>query len=150
AAAGSRWPRGTSPECAAPGRFDRRWCARVCSRRVRSPRAVRNRPWRTSACPALCPVSSDGLTLTRRARGVVPDHVGRTGRAGQLAMRCPRCYGMSWYGTLGGVTVEARIEHVGSLLRPRFLRDAREAYARAELTPAEFKSAEDRAVREIV
>jgi 5-methyltetrahydropteroyltriglutamate--homocysteine methyltransferase len=48
------------------------------------------------------------------------------------------------------VTVDARVEHVGSLLRPRFLRDAREAYARGELTPAEFKAAEDRAVREVV
>jgi len=48
------------------------------------------------------------------------------------------------------VTVHARVEHVGSLLRPQFLRDAREAYARGELTPAELKAAEDRAVREIV
>jgi len=48
------------------------------------------------------------------------------------------------------VTVDTRVEHVGSLLRPRFLRDAREAYNRGELTPAEFKVAEDRAVREIV
>jgi 5-methyltetrahydropteroyltriglutamate--homocysteine methyltransferase len=48
------------------------------------------------------------------------------------------------------VAVNARVEHVGSLLRPQFLRDAREAYARGELTPAEFKAAEDRAVREIV
>ena len=44
----------------------------------------------------------------------------------------------------------ARVEHVGSLLRPQFLRDAREAYARGELTPAQFKAVEDRAVREIV
>jgi 5-methyltetrahydropteroyltriglutamate--homocysteine methyltransferase len=48
------------------------------------------------------------------------------------------------------VAIDARVEHVGSLLRPRFLRDAREACARGELTPAEFKAAEDRAVREIV
>jgi 5-methyltetrahydropteroyltriglutamate--homocysteine methyltransferase len=46
--------------------------------------------------------------------------------------------------------VTARVEHVGSLLRPQFLRDAREAWARGELTPAEFKAAEDRAVREVV
>jgi 5-methyltetrahydropteroyltriglutamate--homocysteine methyltransferase len=45
---------------------------------------------------------------------------------------------------------DARVEHVGSLLRPGFLRDAREAHARGELTPAEFKAAEDRAVRQIV
>jgi 5-methyltetrahydropteroyltriglutamate--homocysteine methyltransferase len=53
-------------------------------------------------------------------------------------------------GRLGGVAVDARVEHVGSLLRPQFLRDAREAYARGELTPAEFKAAEDQAVRQIV
>jgi 5-methyltetrahydropteroyltriglutamate--homocysteine methyltransferase len=48
------------------------------------------------------------------------------------------------------MTVLARVEHVGSLLRPAFLRDAREAYARGAFTPAEFKAAEDRAVRAIV
>jgi len=56
----------------------------------------------------------------------------------------------AWCGTLGGVAVHARVEHVGSLLRPQFLRDARDAFARGELTPAEFKAAEDRAVREVV
>jgi 5-methyltetrahydropteroyltriglutamate--homocysteine methyltransferase len=48
------------------------------------------------------------------------------------------------------VAVTARAEHVGSLLRPEFLRDARDAYARGELAPADFKAAEDRAVREAV
>jgi 5-methyltetrahydropteroyltriglutamate--homocysteine methyltransferase len=48
------------------------------------------------------------------------------------------------------VTVTARVEHVGSLLRPPFLRDARAALARGKLTPAGFKAAEDRAVREAV
>ena len=48
------------------------------------------------------------------------------------------------------MAVDARVEHVGSLLRPQFLRSARDAYARGELTPAEFKTAEDRAVREVV
>lgn len=43
--------------------------------------------------------------------------------------------------------VDARVEHVGSLLRPEFLRDARDAYGRGELTPAGLKAAEDRAVR---
>jgi 5-methyltetrahydropteroyltriglutamate--homocysteine methyltransferase len=38
----------------------------------------------------------------------------------------------------------------GSLLRPQFLRDAREACVGGELTPAQFKAAEDRAVREVV
>jgi len=46
--------------------------------------------------------------------------------------------------------VTARVEHVGSLLRPPFLRDARAARARGEITPAEFKAAEDRAVRQVV
>lgn len=50
----------------------------------------------------------------------------------------------------GVVAIIARVEHVGSLLRPRFLQDAREARARGELAPAGFKAAEDRAVREIV
>ena len=48
------------------------------------------------------------------------------------------------------MTVVARVEHVGSLLRPSFLRDARVAQSRAEIAPAEFKEAEDRAVREVV
>lgn len=48
------------------------------------------------------------------------------------------------------MAVTARVEHVGSLLRPQYLRDARETRARGEITPASFKAAEDRAVREIV
>lgn len=48
------------------------------------------------------------------------------------------------------MTVTARVEHVGSLLRPQFLRDARDAHARHELSPAGLKAAEDRAVREAV
>ncbi len=48
------------------------------------------------------------------------------------------------------VTVTARVEHVGSLLRPPFLLDARAARARGDIGPAEFKAAEDRAVREVV
>ncbi len=48
------------------------------------------------------------------------------------------------------MAVNARVEHVGSLLRPRYLRDARAARRRGELGPAEFKAVEDRAVREIV
>ncbi|MGN6176334.1 MAG: cobalamin-independent methionine synthase II family protein [Streptosporangiaceae bacterium] len=44
----------------------------------------------------------------------------------------------------------ARVEHVGSLLRPPYLRDARAALSRGEMAPAEFKAAEDRAVREAV
>jgi len=48
------------------------------------------------------------------------------------------------------MSVDARVEHVGSLLRPQYLRDAREAYAQGVLSPAAFKAVEDRAVREIV
>jgi 5-methyltetrahydropteroyltriglutamate--homocysteine methyltransferase len=48
------------------------------------------------------------------------------------------------------MTVVARVEHVGSLLRPSFLRDARAALTNGDITPAEFKAAEDRAVREVV
>ena len=44
----------------------------------------------------------------------------------------------------------ARVEHVGSLLRPPYLRDARAALSRDEMAPADFKAAEDRAVREAV
>src|SRR5262249_13383603 len=51
---------------------------------------------------------------------------------------------------LGVVAVHARVGAVGGLRRPQFLRDAREAYARGELAPAEFKAAEERAVREVV
>jgi 5-methyltetrahydropteroyltriglutamate--homocysteine methyltransferase len=46
--------------------------------------------------------------------------------------------------------VTARVEHVGSLLRPAFLRQARDALAAGTIPPAEFKAAEDRAVREVV
>lgn len=48
------------------------------------------------------------------------------------------------------MTVIARVEHVGSLLRPSFLRDARAAHTGGELGPPGFKAAEDRAVREVV
>ena len=48
------------------------------------------------------------------------------------------------------MTVTARVEHVGSLLRPAHLLDARASYASGEIAPAEFKAAEDRAVREVV
>jgi 5-methyltetrahydropteroyltriglutamate--homocysteine methyltransferase len=48
------------------------------------------------------------------------------------------------------VTVHAPVENVGSLLRPHFLRDARQTFAKGELTPGGLKAAEDRAVREMV
>lgn len=46
--------------------------------------------------------------------------------------------------------VTARMEHVGSLLRPAYLKDARVRHARGELDDAGFKDVEDRAVREAV
>ena len=46
--------------------------------------------------------------------------------------------------------VTARAEHVGSLLRPPYLHRARDAVAVGEITQAEFKAVEDRAVRETV
>jgi 5-methyltetrahydropteroyltriglutamate--homocysteine methyltransferase len=48
------------------------------------------------------------------------------------------------------VTVTARVEHVGSLLRPEYLVDARAEHSKGEIGPVEFKAAEDRAVREVV
>ncbi len=48
------------------------------------------------------------------------------------------------------VTVTGRVEHVGSLLRPAYLLDARAACQRGDLTPAQFKGIEDRAVREVI
>ncbi|MGH3326524.1 MAG: cobalamin-independent methionine synthase II family protein [Streptomycetales bacterium] len=50
----------------------------------------------------------------------------------------------------GDPTVTARAEHVGSLLRPSYLRDARQARASGRLGPQEFKAVEDRAVREVI
>ena len=46
--------------------------------------------------------------------------------------------------------VTARVEHVGSLLRPPYLLDARAAVVRGSLDPPAFKAVEDRAVREVV
>jgi 5-methyltetrahydropteroyltriglutamate--homocysteine methyltransferase len=46
--------------------------------------------------------------------------------------------------------VDARADHVGSLLRPPELLAARTAYAEGKLEPAAFKAIEDSAVREVV
>jgi 5-methyltetrahydropteroyltriglutamate--homocysteine methyltransferase len=46
--------------------------------------------------------------------------------------------------------IAARCEHVGSLLRPPALLEAREAHAAGRLSAAELKAAEDAAVREVV
>jgi 5-methyltetrahydropteroyltriglutamate--homocysteine methyltransferase len=43
-----------------------------------------------------------------------------------------------------------RSDVVGSLLRPNYLKEARKRYAAGEITPAEFKNIEDRAVDEAV
>ncbi|MQA14837.1 MAG: methionine synthase [Pseudonocardiaceae bacterium] len=48
------------------------------------------------------------------------------------------------------MAVTARAEHVGSLLRPGYLLEAREARAAGRLDPAAFKAVEDRAVREVI
>jgi 5-methyltetrahydropteroyltriglutamate--homocysteine methyltransferase len=46
--------------------------------------------------------------------------------------------------------LEARADVVGSLLRPPELREAQEAHARGELSHADFKAAEDRAVDHVI
>jgi len=48
------------------------------------------------------------------------------------------------------VTVTARVEHVGSLLRPDYLLEARKARERGSIGPGEFKAVEDRAVRDAI
>jgi 5-methyltetrahydropteroyltriglutamate--homocysteine methyltransferase len=44
----------------------------------------------------------------------------------------------------------ARYDHVGSFLRPRYLLEAREKKARGEITPAQLREVEDKAIAEIV
>ncbi|HEX9344124.1 MAG TPA: hypothetical protein VF995_10985, partial [Actinomycetota bacterium] len=48
------------------------------------------------------------------------------------------------------MAVTARVEHVGSLLRPSYLLEAREARDSGRLDPAAFKAVEDRAVKEVL
>jgi hypothetical protein len=43
-----------------------------------------------------------------------------------------------------------RADHVGSFLRPKYLLDAREQKAGGEITPAELRVVEDRAIGEVV
>ncbi len=43
-----------------------------------------------------------------------------------------------------------RADHVGSFLRPRYLLDARDRFAREEISPAELRKVEDRAITEVV
>src|SRR3954452_13052994 len=46
--------------------------------------------------------------------------------------------------------VDSRADHVGSLLRPRSLLEARAAHAEGRLDSVSFKGVEDAAVREVV
>ena len=50
---------------------------------------------------------------------------------------------------LDGLSV-FRAEHVGSFLRPKYLLDARAQAARGEITPAQLRALEDRAIAEVV
>ena len=43
-----------------------------------------------------------------------------------------------------------RADHVGSFLRPKYLLDARDQLARGEITAAQLRAVEDRAITEIV
>jgi 5-methyltetrahydropteroyltriglutamate--homocysteine methyltransferase len=43
-----------------------------------------------------------------------------------------------------------RADHVGSFLRPKYLLDAREQAAKGDITPAQLRAVEDRAITEIV
>jgi 5-methyltetrahydropteroyltriglutamate--homocysteine methyltransferase len=44
----------------------------------------------------------------------------------------------------------ARYDHVGSFLRPKFLLEAREKKAKGEITPAQLREVEDKAIAEVV
>jgi len=46
--------------------------------------------------------------------------------------------------------IPSRADHVGSFLRPRYLLDAREKFARKEITAAELRAIEDKAIAEVV
>ena len=48
------------------------------------------------------------------------------------------------------MTPPFRADHVGSFLRPKYLLDARERKARGEITAAELRAVEDRAIAEVV
>ena len=46
--------------------------------------------------------------------------------------------------------IPSRADHVGSFLRPRYLLDAREKFARKEITAVELRAIEDKAIAEVV
>ncbi len=70
------------------------------------------------------------------------------GQAGRRLRRPRQARGRSWQAWI--VTMTPRVEHVGSLLRPDYLLAARKAQASGVMGAAEFKAAEDRAVRAAV
>src|SRR5688572_29805784 len=46
--------------------------------------------------------------------------------------------------------IPSRADHVGSFLRPRFLLEAREKFARREIDAAKLRSVEDQAIAEVI
>ena len=44
----------------------------------------------------------------------------------------------------------SRADHVGSFLRPRYLLDAREQFARRQIDAAQLRAVEDRAITEVI
>ena len=48
------------------------------------------------------------------------------------------------------MNLPARYDHVGSFLRPKYLLEAREKKAKGEITPAQLREVEDKAIAEIV
>jgi 5-methyltetrahydropteroyltriglutamate--homocysteine methyltransferase len=48
------------------------------------------------------------------------------------------------------MSLPARYDHVGSFLRPQYLLEAREKKAKGEITPAQLREVEDKAIAEIV
>jgi 5-methyltetrahydropteroyltriglutamate--homocysteine methyltransferase len=56
----------------------------------------------------------------------------------------------SLYAQASHPSLPARYDHVGSFLRPDYLLEARARHARGELSPAQLREVEDRAITEIV
>lgn len=48
------------------------------------------------------------------------------------------------------LAVDSRAHHIGSLLRPQTLKDARERYDSGQFTAEELKAVEDAAIAEVV
>ena len=47
-------------------------------------------------------------------------------------------------------SLPARYDHVGSFLRPKFLREAREKKSKGEISATELRAVEDKAIADIV